>query len=357
LQKYIRILGWIYIVLCGPALVFGLAICAAFGLQPSASNREALQFLGPPFLILACLVLIPGLVGGIGLLRSCRWARVPILLLSAIFLPLLPFTALGVYGFWTLLHPEARVPSVGSERAGSSFFKRAPSPLLNLIVVMVCVAAGFFLVIKVGFVIHHDPQPAPIASNALTATAVLILLVGTIAATFLVIQSGSRVATKARYRRTAQESAAAQAEARRRRAAELLTDPTRAKYTPLVERGEDWSDEKIAYNETPDMTATCEHLQLVERTMRGTGILVRLYKYGVVMAKCRVDYTRLQRAFQLASPVRYAEFYRGESVPDEVPTAYLICDEHKSMIHTVHPEETGANDMSWFPVAENKESE
>ena len=35
----------------------------------------------------------------------------------------------------------------------------------------------------------------------------------------------------------------------------------------------------------------------------------------------------------------------------------MICDEHKSIIHTVHPAEAGANDTPWFPASEGSETE
>ncbi len=351
MKNHVRILGWIYILTCGPALILGLTICALLSLHPDESNRKALQFLGPPILMAACFGLIPGLVGGIGLLRSRPWARLLILVLSAFLLPLLPLgSALGLYGFWTLLTPETRAAFAASETAAVRSRAHAPSPLLNLLGVLAVVAAGFFLVIKIGFLVHHDPQPAPIANNALTATAVLILCAGAVAATRLAFQSSGKVATRARLRADAKRAMEAHAKARQRRAAELAADPARAKYAPLVERGEDWSDEKIAYNENPDRTATCAHLQPVERAMRAAGIEARLHTTGTVIAKCRIDYPAFQRAFPLAPPVRYAEFFESDRGSDDFPTAFLICDEHRSLVRTLHPAEAAARVAPVFPT-------
>ncbi|HUI79681.1 MAG TPA: hypothetical protein VLY24_17265 [Bryobacteraceae bacterium] len=59
-----------------------------------------------------CLVLIvlwlPGLVGGIGLLRLAPWSRVYMIVISALDLLSIPFgTALGIYGIWALTRPES----------------------------------------------------------------------------------------------------------------------------------------------------------------------------------------------------------------------------------------------------------
>jgi hypothetical protein len=40
---------------------------------------------------------------------------------------------------------------------------------------------------------------------------------------------------------------------------------------------------------------------------------------------------------------------QGERDAHDHPTAFLICDEHKSLIHTVHPDVAGAQDTPWFP--------
>ena len=59
----------------------------------------------------ACDILIavsvPGIVGGVGLLRSKSWARYVILVLSILDLLNIPIgTALGIYGIWVLVNDE-----------------------------------------------------------------------------------------------------------------------------------------------------------------------------------------------------------------------------------------------------------
>jgi hypothetical protein len=223
-------------------------------------------------------------------------------------------------------------------------------PLLG---VMATVAAGFFLVLKVGFLLHQDPQPGVIANDTLTAIAVLVLFAGIVVGMTRAIQAITGTASNARLRREANRSTEAYNEARRRRVAELAADPARSRYAALVEQGEDWSDENIAYYENRDRTVMCAHLQPIERAMRHAGIEVRRYRDSHIIASCRIDFAALQQTFAVGTPIRYAEFFQGERSEHERPTAFLICDAHQSIIHTVHPEAGSVRDAPWFPTSDN----
>ena len=94
---------------------------------------------------------------------------------------------------------------------------------------------------------------------------------------------------------------------------------------------------------------TCAHLEEIEQAMQRDGINVYRQLGGNTLAKCRIDFPSLLRAFSLARPARYAEFYETERGLGEYPTAYLICDAHMSMIRVVHPDEAGAQAAPWFP--------
>lgn len=62
---------------------------------------------GLVFLILLCISL-PGIIVGVGLIHFKPWSRLLALILSALELFSIPLgTALGIYGFWALLKPEA----------------------------------------------------------------------------------------------------------------------------------------------------------------------------------------------------------------------------------------------------------
>jgi hypothetical protein len=221
--------------------------------------------------------------------------------------------------------------------------------VLDLLLVMACVAAGFFLVIRMGFVLHAEPLPAPFDSTLLTAISVGVLVAGFAAATVAAVRCGGWALTAAQIRRDANHLDAAYREARRLRVAELAADPARAWYAPLVERGEVWTEENIAYYEDRESVMTCIHLQPVERAMRRTGIDLRRRGKAEVQANCRIDAVALQQGFALVPPARYAEFFQAERHEHDNPTAYLICDRHLSMIRVVHPEETKSEDAPVFP--------
>ncbi len=95
-----------------------------------------------------------------------------------------------------------------------------------------------FLAVKVGFLIHHDRQPAVIESYSPTAAASLVVFAAAVAATVLAIKALGRTSNRKRVRRDMKQALSAQMEARRRRVAELAADPKRAKYAPLADRGE-----------------------------------------------------------------------------------------------------------------------
>ena len=53
------------------------------------------------------LIAVPGLIGGIGLLKGREWARILVLVLGFINLINIPFgTILGAYTIWVLIKPE-----------------------------------------------------------------------------------------------------------------------------------------------------------------------------------------------------------------------------------------------------------
>jgi len=54
-----------------------------------------------------CLLSIPGIIGGIGLFKRKEWARVLVLIISALHLINFPIgTIIGGYSIWVLINPE-----------------------------------------------------------------------------------------------------------------------------------------------------------------------------------------------------------------------------------------------------------
>jgi len=62
-------------------------------------------FLGTFMLVLS----IPGIIGGVGLLKRKNWARILVIILSVLDLINFPIgTAVGIYSIWVLVQPETK---------------------------------------------------------------------------------------------------------------------------------------------------------------------------------------------------------------------------------------------------------
>lgn len=116
MKQHVSIVAYLYIA-------FGiLYILAAFAtaailigtgvfVRSGEGGAEAFGILLLVAVVVGLLLLVlglPGIIGGLGLLKYRSWARILVLVLGALNLVNIPFgTALGVYTFWTLLNDEA----------------------------------------------------------------------------------------------------------------------------------------------------------------------------------------------------------------------------------------------------------
>jgi hypothetical protein len=118
MAQHVKILGILHIVFGSLCVLGGLIVLAVMGgiagivgasdqTQDAAVAVPILAAIGG-FVCILCLVLgLPGLIGGIGLIQFKSWARILIIVLSALDLIHIPFgTALGIYGFWVLLNAQ-----------------------------------------------------------------------------------------------------------------------------------------------------------------------------------------------------------------------------------------------------------
>lgn len=113
-QTHVKIVAWLHIVLSVLGLLAAallLLIFVGIGILLVATDESAAAGI---FAIFAAfigaflfLVSVPGLIGGIGLLKRQNWARILVLILSVLQLFNVPFgTAVGVYSLWTLTRRE-----------------------------------------------------------------------------------------------------------------------------------------------------------------------------------------------------------------------------------------------------------
>ena len=135
MAQHVKILGILHIVFGSLCVLGGLIVLAVMGgiagivgasdqTQDAAVAVPVLAAIGG-FVCILCLVLgLPSLIGGIGLLQYKPWARITLIVLSALDLIHVPFgTALGIYGFWVLLNPQTEalfrttMPAMPQQRA------------------------------------------------------------------------------------------------------------------------------------------------------------------------------------------------------------------------------------------------
>ena len=65
------------------------------------------SIIGTVLMLVALTLSVPGIIGGWGLLKRRSWARVLMIVLSALHLINIPFgTVLAVYGLWVLLSDQ-----------------------------------------------------------------------------------------------------------------------------------------------------------------------------------------------------------------------------------------------------------
>lgn len=136
MAQHVKILGILHIVFGGLCILGGLICLAVMGgiagvvgasdqSQDAAMAVPILAAIGAFVAILCFVVGLPGLIGGVGLLQYRSWARITIIVISALDLIHIPFgTALGIYGFWVLLNPQteamfrgAAMPAMPQQRA------------------------------------------------------------------------------------------------------------------------------------------------------------------------------------------------------------------------------------------------
>jgi hypothetical protein len=113
MEKHLTLVAALNIGLSAFALVIGFLVFFLLGgIGAASDDPEALVVLSiVGFVVFAVLFLIsiPALIGGIGLLKRRNWARVLLMIISAVNLINVPFgTALGVYTLWVLLQEETQ---------------------------------------------------------------------------------------------------------------------------------------------------------------------------------------------------------------------------------------------------------
>lgn len=112
MDRHIRILGILTIIFHAILLPALLVIMTVFwGASVLADDPTASGVIGSVGIVVSVILLVlmlPGIIGGIGLLTRKSWARILVMIANAINIFSFPFgTALGVYTFWVLTKEES----------------------------------------------------------------------------------------------------------------------------------------------------------------------------------------------------------------------------------------------------------
>lgn len=123
MESHVKLLGILHIVLSSLFVLLavmilfvfgGLAAIAGVSDHPNDTGLDAtavpiLALVGGIASIALLVISLPGLIGGIGLLRLAPWSRILMIVISAIDLLNVPVgLALGIYGLWVLTKPETQ---------------------------------------------------------------------------------------------------------------------------------------------------------------------------------------------------------------------------------------------------------
>jgi hypothetical protein len=121
MEKHIKVLGIVNIVLGSLGAVCGILILIVLGGAhnvieaisgrpfPDSGAWPLDARIGLSFAMLLLLLSAPSIIAGIGLLLFEPWAKILIIVVSALHLFIIPFgSALGIYGLWVLCSPKSR---------------------------------------------------------------------------------------------------------------------------------------------------------------------------------------------------------------------------------------------------------
>ena len=111
MKKHIELLGILHIIYHSLGLIGAITVLVVLGGGGLILGNEfVLAIAIAVALIVSSIILlfsIPGIIGGVGLLKMKPWARILTLVMGFLALIEIPFgTALGIYTIWGLMNDE-----------------------------------------------------------------------------------------------------------------------------------------------------------------------------------------------------------------------------------------------------------
>ena len=98
------------------AIIILLAVVGGGLISGDSDAMRVTAIVGPSIALVLVLVSLPGIIGGVGLLKYKPWARILVIILAILDLFNIPIgTALGIYTLWVLFQDEtAQLFAAGS---------------------------------------------------------------------------------------------------------------------------------------------------------------------------------------------------------------------------------------------------
>jgi hypothetical protein len=91
------------------ALIIFIVVVGAGRISGDPHARAITYVIGSAIAYFLILVAVPGIIGGIGLLKRQSWARILLLVISVLNLIHFPFgTAVGIYTIWAMVQGETK---------------------------------------------------------------------------------------------------------------------------------------------------------------------------------------------------------------------------------------------------------
>ena len=89
------------------AVIIFLAVVGGGLISGDSDAMRITAIVGPSIALVLVLVSLPGIIGGVGLLKYKQWARILVIILAILDLFNIPIgTALGIYTLWVLFQDE-----------------------------------------------------------------------------------------------------------------------------------------------------------------------------------------------------------------------------------------------------------
>lgn len=113
MEQHLTILGVIHIAWSAmgilAALVVFMAVAGGGMLSGDIEVMTITTTIGTIVSFFLLIINLPGLIGGIGILKRFQWARILTLVIGFLYLLIIPFgTMLGIYTAWVLLNDDTR---------------------------------------------------------------------------------------------------------------------------------------------------------------------------------------------------------------------------------------------------------